>query len=157
VGPSVAGALIAATGEGVCFLLNGLSYFVVIISLLKMKISNRQSKKEKTHILKELKEGFSYTFGSLAIRNIILLLGLVSLMGMSYTVILPVFVKEVLHSGSHSFGFLMGASGLVLSLVQYIWHPEKTFNNYGKLYLFQQLFLDWDWFFFPYPMYLLSH
>jgi len=157
VGPSVAGALIAATGEGVCFLLNGLSYFVVIISLLKMKISNRQSKKEKTHILKELKEGFSYTFGSLAIRNIILLLGLVSLMGMSYTVILPVFVKEVLHSGSHSFGFLMGASGAGAFSGAIYLASRKDIQQLWKIIPFSTIILDWDWFFFPYPMYLLSH
>jgi len=122
-----------------------------------MKISNRQSKKEKTHILKELKEGFSYTFGSLAIRNIILLLGLVSLMGMSYTVILPVFVKEVLHSGSHSFGFLMGASGAGAFSGAIYLASRKDIQQLWKIIPFSTIILDWDWFFFPYPMYLLSH
>jgi predicted MFS family arabinose efflux permease len=66
--------------------------------------------KEK-HILKELKEGLDYTFGFAPIRHLILLLGLISLMGMSYTVLMPVFAKEILQGGSHTYGFLMGAAG----------------------------------------------
>ena len=112
LGPSIAGILIAFTGEGICFLLNGLSYFFVIVSLLFMKISPRTINTQNTRVLKELKEGFSYTFGFAPIKYIILLLGLVSLMGMPYTLLMPVFAKEILHGGSHTFGFLMGASGL---------------------------------------------
>lgn len=111
-GPSIAGVLIASTGEGICFLLNSLSYFFVIFSLLKVKvISGRKKNKQDMHILKELKEGFFYTFGFAPIRSVILLLALVSLMGMPYTVLMPVFVKEILNGGPHIFGFLMGASG----------------------------------------------
>ncbi len=112
LGPSIAGMLIAFTGEGVCFLLNGVSYLFVIASLMMMKISPRTISQKSKRVMKELKEGFSYTFGFAPIRYIILLLALVSLMGMPYTVLMPVFAKEVLHGGSHTFGFLMGASGL---------------------------------------------
>lgn len=112
IGPSIAGLLIAFTGEGICFLLNGVSYLFVIWSLLLMKITPRIIKKQSKRLIKEMKEGFAYTFGFAPIKNIILLLGLVSLMGMPYTVLMPVFAKEILHGGSHTFGFLMGASGL---------------------------------------------
>lgn len=112
LGPSIAGVLIAATGEGICFLLNGLSYLFVIVSLLMMKVTLRKVKTQDTQVLKGLKEGFSYAFGFAPIRSIILLLGLVSLMGMPYAVLMPVFAKEILHGGSHTFGFLMGASGI---------------------------------------------
>ncbi|MCJ7812639.1 MFS transporter, partial [bacterium] len=112
IGPSIAGIMIAITGEGTCFLINGLSYLVVIVSLLKMKVVPRKIIKKNTHVLKELKEGFSYTFGFVPIKSVILLLGLVSLMGMPYAVLMPVFAKEILHGSSHTFGFLMGASGL---------------------------------------------
>jgi MFS family permease len=111
LGPSIAGVLIALTGEGVCYLINGLSYVFVIISLLLMKLNLPEGKKNNRPVLHELKEGFNYTFGFLPIRYIILLLALVSIMGMSYTVLMPVFAKEVLHGGAHTFGFLMGASG----------------------------------------------
>lgn len=112
LGPTIAGVLIASTGEGICFLLNGLSYLVVIMCLLNMKVIPRKTNKQNTHVLKELKEGFSYTFGFAPIKYIILLLGLVSLVGMPYAVLMPVFAKEILHGGSHTFGFLMGSSGL---------------------------------------------
>jgi MFS family permease len=112
LGPSIAGILIAVAGEGTCFLINGLSYLVVIFSLLRMRVVPRQTNKKITHVFKELKEGFSYTFGFAPIRTVILLLALVSLMGMPYTVLMPVISKEIFHGGSHTFGFLIGASGL---------------------------------------------
>ncbi len=112
LGPSIAGVLIAVTGEGTCFLINGLSYIVVIYSLLRMKINLKSRSGKSSKVLSELQEGFKYTFGFKPIRFIILLLALVSLMGMPYSVLMPVFAKEILHGSSNTFGFLMGASGL---------------------------------------------
>lgn len=112
VGPSVAGILIAVAGEGICFLINAISYLFVLLSLILMNVAFKENNKISKPILKEFKEGFSYTFGFAPLRYIILLLALVSLMGMPYTVLMPVFAKEILHGGSHTFGFLMGATGL---------------------------------------------
>ena len=112
LGPSVAGVLLATTGEGICFLLNALSYVFVIWSLLLMKVTPFERKETTNSVFKEFKEGFTYTFSSIPIKYTILLLALVSLMGMPYTVLMPVFAKDILHGGSHTFGFLMGASGL---------------------------------------------
>ncbi len=112
LGPSIAGLLIAFAGEGYCFLINGFSYLFVLLFLFLMKIKLPEVKKKENHILKEFMEGFRYTFGSLPIRYMILLLALVSLMGMPYTVLMPVVAKEILHGGPHTFGFLMGASGI---------------------------------------------
>jgi MFS family permease len=112
IGPSIAGILISVTGEGVCFLINAISYFFVVGSLLLMKVKPKENKQEKKPVLRELKEGFSYTFGILPIKYIIMLLTLVAFMGMPYTVLMPVFAKEILHGGPHTFGFLMGAGGL---------------------------------------------
>jgi len=112
IGPSIAGILIASTGEGMCFLINGISYLVVIASLLRMKLPPRTEKTKQRQFLSSFKEGFAYTFGFAPIKAVILLLALISLMGMPYTVLMPVFAKEIFHGGSHTFGFLMGASGL---------------------------------------------
>ena len=112
LGPSIAGMLIALTGEGMCFLINGISYFFVITTLLLMKVNLPREKRKNGNVLRELKEGFSYTFGFTPIKSIILLLSLISLMGMSYQVLMPVFAKIILHGGPHTFGFLMGATGL---------------------------------------------
>ncbi|MCX5799964.1 MAG: MFS transporter [Candidatus Eisenbacteria bacterium] len=111
VGPSVAGILIAVVGEGVCFLLNGLSYIAVIGSLLAMRVTPRKTEAKNTHVLRGLKDGFSYAFGFDPIRSIILLLALVSLMGMPYQILMPVFARQILHGGSNIFGFLVAASG----------------------------------------------
>jgi len=111
IGPSIAGVVLASAGEGICFLINALSYVFVIASLLMMRIQRRDVMKKETHILKDLNEGFKYTFGFPPIKHLILLLALANMMGMSYTVLMPVFAKEILHGGSHTYGFLMAAAG----------------------------------------------
>jgi MFS family permease len=112
IGPSIAGMLIAFTNEGICFLINGISYIFVVASLLSMKLIPREIINKDTRVLQELKEGFFYVFGFAPVKYILLLLGLSSLAGMSFTVLMPVFAKEILHGGSHTFGFLVGASGV---------------------------------------------
>jgi len=111
IGPSIAGVMLATTGEGVCFLINAISYLFVIGSLLMMYIPKKEFPRKETKMLKELKEGFNYTFGFLPIKHIIILLAIINLMGSSYQVLMPVLVKEVLHGGSDTFGFLMAAAG----------------------------------------------
>ena len=111
IGPSVAGVLLASAGEGICFLSNAISYIFVIASLFMMKVAPRKTRSKKSHMSKDLKEGLRYAFGFAPIRHLIYLLALVSLMSMPYTVLMPVFAKEVLHGNSNTFGFLMGAAG----------------------------------------------
>ena len=141
IGPSVAGVLISLTGEGMCFLVNGLSYIFVIAFLLMMKISPRKIIRSDTRVLQGLKEGFLYTFGLLPIRYIILLLALVSLMGMPYTVLMPVFAKTIIHGGSHTFGFLMGASGIGALTAAIYMASRKSVLGLGRIIpLFAALF-----------------
>ena len=111
LGPSVAGILIALVGEGMCFLLNALSFLAVIGALLAMKINAKKPQGWNRNILHELKEGFSYAFGFPPIRSLLLLLGLVSLMGMPFTVLMPIFAGKILEGGPSTLGFLMGAMG----------------------------------------------
>jgi MFS family permease len=112
VGPSITGILIASMGEGICFLINSMSYLVIIIALLTMKIPPKKNLFKSTHLLHDFKEGFTYVYRSVPMRSIILLLALVSLLGMPYQVLMPVFAKQVLGGGPHTLGFLMGATGL---------------------------------------------
>jgi MFS family permease len=113
VGPSIAGMLIATLGEGICFLLNGISFLAVIVALLAMRIKKpNKEAKENPNVLRGLQEGFSYAFGFAPIRFILLLLALVSLMGMPYMVLMPIFAGKILHGGPQTFGFLLGASGV---------------------------------------------
>jgi MFS family permease len=112
IGPALAGALIAALGEGVCFLLNSMSFLAVIIALARMKLPPGRREVPSNPLWHELREGFTYAYGFVPIRSILLLLALVSLTGLPYIVLMPVFAREILHGGAHTFGFLMAASGI---------------------------------------------
>ncbi|GFO67998.1 MFS transporter [Geomonas limicola] len=113
IGPSVAGLLVASAGEGVCFVLNAVSYLAVLLALAAMKLGpSPHLGKERRRVVQELKEGLRYAFDFTPIRSILLLVSLISLTGMPYTVLVPVFAKEVLKGGAHTFGFLMTAAGL---------------------------------------------
>lgn len=112
IGPSIAGILIGIIGEGACFLVNALSFLAVIAALLAMKSLPHRKKIKPAHILADLKEGFRYCLAVLPIRFILILLSVISLVGMSYAVLMPVFAKQILRGGSHTFGFLMAAIGL---------------------------------------------
>jgi MFS family permease len=112
VGPSLAGMLIAATNEGWCFLVDGLSYIAVIASLLMMSIPSSQEERATTSMLMQLREGWTYVTGFGPIRSILSLFALLSLMGWPFMVLMPVFAAKVLHGGPHTLGFLMGAVGV---------------------------------------------
>jgi MFS family permease len=111
VGPSVAGLIIAAAGEGWCFLIDGFSYIAVIIALLRMHIVKTAPPPATHHPIQQFREGFRYAFGFPPIRSIIMLLALVSLVGVPYSVLMPVFATQIFHGGPHTLGFLMTASG----------------------------------------------
>jgi MFS family permease len=112
LGPALAGLTIAAVGEGYCFLIDGLSYFAVIASLLAMKIDAGPLKKSTASMLAQLKEGWNYVATFAPIRTVILLFGIISFMGVPYTVLMPVFATDILHGGPHTLGFLMGSAGV---------------------------------------------
>ena len=110
-GPTIAGILVAVVGEGWCFLINTLSFIGIITTLLMMKIPPKKIENRTSSHLKELKDGFSYAFNFLPIRYILLLLAIVSLMGMPYQVLMPVFAKDIFNGGPHTLGYLMTAVG----------------------------------------------
>jgi MFS family permease len=112
VGPSVAGALIAAFGEGGCFLLDAVSYLAVIASLLAMRVRQVQRPERLQSAWQELRDGFAYASRFSPARSLLLQLAVVSLVGMPYVVLMPVMVTARLGGGAYSLGFLMAASGL---------------------------------------------
>ena len=113
IGPSVAGVLIAMVGEGACFLLNALSFIAVIASLRAMRLRALPSKKAaRGRIAEGIVEGFRYTFGSLPIRMILMLLSMASILGTAYMVLMPVYAETILGGGPRLYGFLMAAAGI---------------------------------------------
>jgi MFS family permease len=114
IGPAIAGLIIAATNTGVCFLIDGVSYIAVIAGLLAMRLPPETQAIEKPPetLWYSLKEGFDYAFSFQPIRSILLLIALVSLVGMPYMTLAPIFASQVLHGGPETLGFLMASSGL---------------------------------------------
>jgi MFS family permease len=112
VGPALAGVLVATVGEGWCFLLNGLSYVAVIAALLRMRLGPSVRLIEAISAWESIIEGFAFSWQAAPIRALLLLLGLVSLMGMPYSVLMPIFADRVLHGGPDAYGILMSSSGV---------------------------------------------
>lgn len=112
VGPAIAGILVASIGEGWCFFANAVSYIAVIAGLLLMKIERRNAVHRAGSPIEHIAEGFRFVRNTAPIRAILLLLGLGSLVGMPYTVLMPVFATKILHGNARTLGVLMGATGI---------------------------------------------
>ena len=112
IGPALAGLVIGSVGEGYCFLIDGLSYLAVIASLVMMRVKVAPLMRSFAPMLEQLKDGWTYVRGFAPIRTILLLFALISLMGMPFMVLMPIFASKVLHGGPHTLGFLLGASGI---------------------------------------------
>jgi MFS family permease len=134
LGPSIAGVVIAATNEGWCFFIDGVSYLGVIAALIAMRVPARSVPAgDRPGALQQFTEGFKYAFGFKPIRSIILLLALVSLVGVPYSVLMPIFTTETFHGGPHTLGLLMTSSGCG-ALVGALWlAARKTVVGLGRI------------------------
>ncbi|MDQ1523285.1 MAG: hypothetical protein QOE47_1209 [Pyrinomonadaceae bacterium] len=114
VGPALAGLLVATIGEGWCFFVNAVSYVAVILGLLRMRVARREASAEEPGLspVRRVVEGFSFVGRTGPIRALIILLGLMSLFGLPYTVLMPVFADRILHVGAGGLGVLLGAAGV---------------------------------------------
>jgi MFS family permease len=112
LGPAIAGILVASIGEGWCFFANGVSYIAVIVGLLLMHVEPRERVVQTGSTLAHVLEGFRFVLDSPAVHALLMLLGVVSLTGMPYAVLMPIFADRILHGGAAGLGWLMGASGV---------------------------------------------
>ncbi len=112
IGPSIAGVIIAVSGEGACFLVDGFSYLGVIFALRAMQVTVRVRPEGRKHVLHELAEGVRYAFGRSSIRGLLILVAFMSLVGMPFSVLLPVYAKDILGGNSDTYGWLLAASGM---------------------------------------------
>jgi MFS family permease len=112
LGPAVAGLLLTVVSPAVCFFVNAVSYIPVIAALLAMRVSQHAHATRQSGPLQDFVEGFRYAWGFPPIRAVLLLVALVSLFGMPYAVLMPIFAAEVLRGGAHTLGLLMTAPGI---------------------------------------------
>jgi len=121
VGPAIAGFAIAWIGEGWCFFLNGVSFLAVIIALLAMHIQKLERKPGTESPLQNLLQGFRFAMSDRPTRSALLLLSMLSLLGLQYSVFMPIFANDILHRGARGLGFLMSAAGVgaVLGALQF--------------------------------------
>ena len=112
IGPAVAGVLVGVLGEGWCFFLNAVSFIAVIAGLLMMRLEPRGREAAPGPALDRIREGFTYAATTMPIRSLLLLLGMLSLVGMPYSVLMPIFADDILGGGASSLGLLMGATGI---------------------------------------------
>ncbi|MDD5327657.1 MAG: MFS transporter [Phycisphaerae bacterium] len=136
IGPSIAGVLIAAVGESVCFSLNAVSYLAVIGALLALKLTPRSLNRHNGHIITGFRDGLLYAYRFVPIRAILLLLALIGIIGMPYAVLMPVFAKDILHGGPRTLGFLMGAVGIGALCGAVFLASRRTVKNLDKIVVF---------------------
>ena len=136
VGPSVAGLIIAVSSEGWCFLIDGFSFFAVIIALLAMRdVRGKGPPRHTGSVIAGLTEGLRYVTSFRPIRSLMLLLALICLVGMPFSVLMPVFADDILGGGAHTLGFLMTASG-VGALTGALWlASRKSVVGLGRVIL----------------------
>jgi MFS family permease len=133
VGPAVAGLLVAGIGEGWCFMLNGVSYIAVIVGLLLMRLAPRSARGTKLSAREHVVEGFQFVRHTRPILAILLLLGVVSMMGVPYSVLMPIFADQVLHHGARGLGILMGATGVGAVLGALTLAARTSVRGLGRL------------------------
>jgi len=112
IGPSVAGILICTVGEGACFLLNAVSYLAVLAALQAINVAGKQKIRKNGPLWNEFREEIEYVFNFKPIFGILALICVFSVAGAPYAVLMPAYVKDVLHGGGHTFGFLISAEGI---------------------------------------------
>jgi MFS family permease len=132
IGPAIAGILVARIGEGWCFFVNGVSYIAVIIGLLLMRV-HCPPRSQSDSPIDDIIEGFRWVERAGPIRSLLLLLGLVSLVGMPYTVLMPIFADRILHGGARGLGILMGFTGIGALLGALTLAMRTGIRGLGKL------------------------
>lgn len=112
IGPAVAGLLVAGMGVAACFWFNAVSYLAVIWSLARIRIAPRAAGAAgggtRTHVM----EGVRYAWSVRPLRNLLLLLGFTAGIGFQYMVLLPVYARDILHTGAEGYGLMVSAFGL---------------------------------------------
>jgi len=133
IGPSIAGVVIKLVGEGTCFLLNAVSFLAVIVALLAMNVRPKSAEAASRRALRSFKEGAQYVAGHKPILSLLLLLAVLSLVGMPYAVLMPVFAKDILHGDSSTQGWLLAAVAVGAIAAATFMASRKNVRGLGRI------------------------
>jgi MFS family permease len=133
IGPVIAGIIVYKIGEGWCFFANSASYIAVIAGLLMMRVARRKHERRAESRFEHVTEGFRFARNTAPIRALLLLIGLVSLVGMPYSVLMPVFAVKILHGTARTYGVLMGATGVGALTGALVLASRRGVSGLGRL------------------------
>jgi MFS family permease len=134
VGPALAGVVVTKFGEGICFMINAASYVAVIVALLMMRLPARaQEAAASRSIARSLVEGARYIFATTPIRDVLILLGVIGVMGMPYITLMPVFAAQVHKGGADALGLMFGAVGVGALMGALFLARRKTIIGLGRV------------------------
>ena len=133
IGPAVGGVLIGLLGEGICFLLNGISYIAVIIALLMMRAAPKQERTVKQKVWEDMRDGFRYVAGNIPIRTLLLLMSAISFFGLPLMTFIPAYVKTILHGESEMLGLLLSCIGVGSFIAALYLAARKSVLGLGKV------------------------
>ncbi len=132
VGPAVAGILVATIGEGWCFFANAVSYIAVIAGLLAMRVAPREDAAQPGSPIERVIEGFRFVIANPPVHSILILLAIVSITGMPYAVLMPIFADRILHGGAQALGSLMGVTGVGALTGALVLASKRDLNGLGR-------------------------
>src|SRR6185437_7591032 len=141
IGPALAGQVIAWVGAGGCYIADAVSYLAVIISLLMMRLREKPHQAKHPHPLLALQEGFRFTFGFAPVRALIIVVGLVSFLGFGYSILTPVFARDIFHGDARTLGHLMASSGVGALIGAMYLGTRTTVRGLGNVITFGGLLM----------------
>lgn len=141
IGPAVGGVLIGLLGEGICFLLNGISYIAVIIALLMMRGAPRRERAVKQKVWQDMRDGFRYVAGNIPIRTLLLLMSAISFFGLPLMTFIPAYVKTILYGESEMLGLLLSCIGVGSFIAALYLAARKSVLGLGKVVMLSGVLL----------------
>ena len=131
IGPMIAGILVATVGEGICFLLNGLSYIAVIIALFMIRVKKREKPVTQRRFMDDFIDGARYSFGFIPIRYILINMSIIGFFGLPYITLMPIFARDILQGGPKTYGFLMASVGIGALISGSIFAMRRSLRGIG--------------------------
>jgi len=155
IGPALAGLIVASSGEAVCFFINAMSYFATIVAFYFVRIINGNTLKNRSNLFSEIKEGFAYARGQSPVRELLLLVSLISFFALTFPVLLPIFASEVLKGNSHTFGFLVSSAGAGAFCATLYLASRKNINGLVNVVKFALFVLSFAFIVFSFSKFVL--